>query len=166
MTPEQVQLTADVLAYYGAIFAVVILLGQFIYRYWDKQDTDKILKENKESTEKILTHMSESLAQFYPHESRTKNMEKVLEELARIHSVSDEDGRLLIYMPKSLVGAVTEIAKLNHAVATTQGHIVKLLEKFDENVMKSTDRLEALLVLHGDSCKSQFNTLDKKFKGD
>lgn len=120
--------------------SIALVIVQFLYRIWDKKD-------NKE----IITAIGNGLKSFEPQLERTKKIYAVVKDLKATYSVKDEDGRPLIYMPKEIIETQRELVKLTHTVALTQKYMAELL-----------GRVEEKLTVHGESCKDQFNRLDKK----
>lgn len=151
------------------IIGLALMLLQWLYRVWDKKDNKAILNVLTEDRLAIIAAIEKAVSSFGPHLERTRKTHGIVKSLKELHDVRDDDGRLMWFTPKETIETTRELVKLTHTIATSQKHITetqrtvaKLLERQELSAQKSADRIESMLIMHGDSCKGQWDKLDKK----
>lgn len=154
---------------------LIVILGcilaalQFLYRWWDKQDTKEIIKAfNKQSIKiinssneqsiKIIDTVNDGIKSFDPHIERTKSTHEWIFALHEQHKATDANGVPLVFRNVHAENIMDELVKLAHTTTTTQLHISKILDKMEVKF----DDVGTQISKHQGICTKQFNKLKEK----
>jgi len=117
---------------------------------------------SKSSTNRVIDKLVEIMKDLSPHFERSRRAEAMIEKLADQHNVLDEDNRPAWYYPQSMGTVQKELLSL--ALETSK--ILLQISKSQEDVRQAmhdfNQMIEQKLTIHSDTCKQQFNDLDKK----
>lgn len=123
------------------LLTLVFLVLQFIYQAWNKSQTNNVIKA-----------IGESVKSFDPHVERGRKTLGILKDLKGMHDVRDDDGRPMWYMPREFIETQRELVSLMHSQTSNERAMLRMVEKMDIRA-----------EVHRDTCKAQFNTVDKRF---
>lgn len=104
------------------VLGLVLIVMQFVFKVWEKRASSELIDAIQESNSAILQVIS-------PNIEKTRSIYGMVKDLKGMHSVRDDDGRFMWYMPKEIIETQRELVQLTTVLATTQEHLAKLLEQ-------------------------------------
>ena len=134
------------------ILAIIFLLTQIVY-----------FLISKSSTNKVIDKLSEIMKDLSPYFDRTRNMENVLNDLKHQHEAVDLEGKPLIYYPPSMSANQKEILSLALKTSEILKEVSTMQKEMREDIKNCNEKVEAKISTHSDTCKEQFQTIDRKF---
>lgn len=144
------------------IMGLILAALQFLYRYWDKQDTKEIAKMLEKSINRIVLTVNEGVHSFDPHVERAKLTHEWMYQMKETQSVKDSTGLPLIYRNVTAENTLEELVKIAHKSATTEMHISEILKNIEERQTKQEEKIEKLsdrVEQHQSTCTKQYNDL-------
>jgi len=134
------------------ILGIVFFLTQVVYFFISKS-----------STNKVIDKLGEIMKDLSPHFDRSKNMENILRDLKHQHDAVDLEGKPLIYYPHSMTTTQKEILSLALKTSEILREVSEMQKEMREDIKSCNEKIEAKILTHSDTCKEQFQTIDRKF---
>lgn len=123
-----------------AVAALGLAVIQFLYRIWDKGDTEKIINEIRQERIQTKTAVGKIIDDLKPHRERGRHTESLLKELKNAHETS----------VNTIIELYKESIKIAQQNANNQTGIIRIIE-----------RIERSTAGHAKTCRDQFGALDK-----